>query len=82
MFPDQVISLHQQRLRRAYAKLLADFGYEVHGNLIIQLPIPPFFSQATVWGRCRDIMDAAERLCPTIANAEYTDRLMKLQRFS
>lgn len=57
-------------------QLLRDYGYRMDGTTLIQRAIPHFASERVV-GRFRDIHDAVERLIPTIADPEFTQRALR-----
>ena len=57
--------------------LLRDFGFRVEGTTIIENAVRGFTSER-VWGRCRDLFDAAERLCPVIRDNNFSDRLVRI----
>ena len=61
----------------AIAILLRDYGFKVCGDTIIDLGVKGYIP-ARVWGKCRDVYDAAEQLRPIIADAEFSRRHTKL----
>jgi hypothetical protein len=61
----------------ALEMLLRDFGYRVEGNRIISIGIRGFFRNE-IFGNCRNVFDAAEILCPVIADPRYTARLIRI----
>jgi hypothetical protein len=61
----------------ALGMLLRDFGYRVEGNRIIKVGIRGFYPDR-IWGTCRSEFDAAELLCPVIADPRYTARLVRI----
>lgn len=61
--------------------LLRDFGYRVQGDAIVQTGVRGFTADR-VWGRCRGLLDAAEQLCPVIADPEFTRRLAKVHNLA
>ena len=56
--------------------LLRDFGFRVAGDTILE--IGDGCQRDRAWGRCRSIFDAAERLCPIIADPEFSARFAKI----
>ncbi len=59
--------------------LLRDYGYRVDDKSIISIGIREFTSDRII-NRCRDIVDAAEMLCPIIRDPEYTHRLTTIMK--
>jgi hypothetical protein len=58
-------------------RLLLDYNYDVRGDTIISKGIRGFCPDS-VWGRCRSIMDACERLIPIIHDDEFTGRYNRI----
>lgn len=61
--------------------LLRDFGYCVRGDAIVQAGVRGFTADR-VWGRCRGLLDAAEQLCPIIADPEFSRRLAEVHKLA
>jgi hypothetical protein len=59
------------------AILLKDFGFKVEVTTIIELGVNGF-TRDRIFGRCRDLFDAAEQLRPIIRDDEYTRRHMAI----
>lgn len=68
----------REQIQAKLKQLLSDFGYEVQGNTIINKAIRGFCGP-TIFGKCRDLWDATEQLCPIIHSDEYTNRLIAIQ---
>jgi hypothetical protein len=56
--------------------LLRDHGFRVAGDTILELR--EGCCRVRVFGRCRNIWDAAEQLRPVIADAGFSARLAKI----
>lgn len=63
-----------QKVDSRLTVLMRDYGYRVDGNAIISIGVRGF-TVDSVFGSCKDKYDAAVRLCPIIAEPEYTERL-------
>lgn len=63
-------------LDRKLIRLMRDFGYYANAGSVYSMPIGGYPAQFV--RHCRDIFDAADQLCPIIADSEYTDRFVKL----
>ena len=57
--------------------LLRDYGYKMEGNLLISMAIRGFTSES-IFGRYRDIYDAAERMVPIIRDDGYYTRFREI----
>ena len=66
----------KSKLERQLTVLLRDYDYKVEGNVIISKGIKGM-TEDRVWGRCRDLQDACEQLCPIIRETDFTDRLVR-----
>lgn len=56
--------------------LLRDYGFRVAGDTILE--VGEGCCRDRVWGRCRNLWDAAEQLRPIIADAGFSARLSKI----
>ena len=56
--------------------LLRDYGFRVAGDTILE--IGEGCARDRVFGRCRNLWDAAERLRPIIADPSFSARLSKI----
>jgi hypothetical protein len=72
----QDLSVRLSQTTTRLTVLLRDYGYRVAGDSIIQ--IGEGCCRDSVFGRCRNVFDAAERLCPIIAHPGYTARFTKI----
>ncbi len=61
-------------LEKTLKTLMRDYGYRVSGKDLIAIGIRGFTADRIIRS-CRDVVDAAEQLCPIVAEQEYTHRL-------
>ena len=62
-----------------YETLIQDYGYRLEGKMLIQNAVA--WLPAQIMGYNFDnALEAAEWLCPIIADKQYTERLVGLQR--
>ena len=69
---------HQAANDAAYRMLMSDYGYRLDGDQLIQNGIRGFTSDQMFRRGCRNLMDAAEMLCPIVHDDEYTERLIAI----